>query len=86
MHVEVRLVALSEGRVAVDLTSEGWPGRAMGPELVSGDLRVDTAEHLHPTALRFTVDRAELPLGTEASVYYGNDEVARFVLPSQVTP
>jgi len=86
MRVTATASRLPGGEVALDLRSEGWPGRGESPALLIGDRRVEDSEHTHPTVLRFVVpaDVAWIA-GTPASVAYGDDEVARFELP-EVAP
>jgi hypothetical protein len=70
------------GEIVVDLRSEGWPGRAQSPALVIGQDRHETGEHPEPTVLRFVLPvGAAFPPGAPCSVWYGDDEVARFAAP-----
>lgn len=70
------------GEIVVDLRSDGWPGRAQAPALVVGQERHETGEHPEPTVLRFVLPvSASFSPGTACSVWYGDDEVARFVAP-----
>ena len=82
MRVVATAVRLGSGEIALDLRSEGWPGRGESPALVLGDRRFEDSEHTHPTVLRFTVPAdAPLAAGAPAAVAYGDDVVARFELP-----
>ena len=73
---------LSEQAVHVDIERFAWPGRAMEPELIVGQLRFVAYSHVSPTVLRYVVDGPGLlPTGAEASVRYGVHDVARFMLP-----
>ena len=74
---------LSGQAVHVNIEREGWPGRAMEPVLLVGQLRFNSYSHVSPTVLRYVVDGPDLlPQGAEASVRYGSHDVARFMLPA----
>jgi hypothetical protein len=69
--------------IAIEIQTEGWPGKAMDPVLVVGEARFTHYSHPSPTVIRFVVaDPALLPAGAEAIVRYGEREVARFTLPA----
>lgn len=86
MRVTATASRLSTGEIAVDLQSDGWPGRAENPALVIADQRFEDSEHTHPTALRFVLPAdVTWVAGAPASVAYGDDEVARVELP-EVAP
>ncbi len=87
LKVVVPTARLSDdGGIVVDLESDGWPGRASSPALIVGQERYENGEHPSPTVLRFELPAgAAFPAGAPCSVWYGEDEVARFVAP-EVTP
>jgi hypothetical protein len=73
----------ASGEVVLDLRSDGWPGRASSPVLVVGQARHGRAAHPEPTVLRFELpSERDLPQGAACSVWFGDDEVARFVAPA----
>jgi hypothetical protein len=68
-------------RIAVDLDAHRFPPRAFDPVLTIGDLRFVHYEHPRPGVLRFAlVGEAQLPLGAEVSIQYGDDASSRRVL------
>lgn len=76
-------VTQSGGGVFVEVTSDGWPGRATEPALHVGGARFDAYTHTSPVTLRFVVpDPALVPPGAEASVRYGDQVLASFVMPA----
>jgi len=78
---------LSQQAYAIDIETDGWPGRAMEPSLQVGEHTFHKYTHPTPTTIRFVVmEAALLPSGAEAVVRYGRDEVARFVLPEGAQP
>ena len=80
--VSVRVVPDGPG-MAVEITTDGWPGRAMEPALHVGQHRFDAYVHTSPVTLRFDVAEPDLlPQGAEARVQYGDDVVVSFVLPA----
>ena len=78
---------MSPNAVAIEIETEGWPGRAMDPVLRVGEYQFTAYTHVSPTVLRYVVDGPELlPAGAEAVVHFGRQEVARFLLPAVGNP
>lgn len=64
--------------VAIDVTAERWPVRALDPALHVGQLVLRHYRHVSPRVLRFVLaDRSALPRGAPACVMYGDDEGSR---------
>ena len=73
--------------VAIELTSEGWPGEAMEPTLEVQGRRFVHYTHPSPVALRFVVaDPSLVPAGETAVLRWGERVVAELTLPTVETP
>jgi hypothetical protein len=71
-----------QGGLDIDLISDGWPGAASIPELRIGQAVYTESEHVSPTVLRFVLPAGHAAsAGAEAAVWYGEREMARFVVP-----
>ena len=64
--------------VAIEITAEAWPVRALDPVLHVGDLELRHYTFPRLNVLRFVVaDRALLPVGAAAWIQYGDDTASR---------
>ena len=75
-------VVAATNPVAIDLHLErGWPGRAVDPVLLVGDLRFAVYEHPEPTVMRFVMaDRDALP-GGPMMLQWGEEVDSRVAIP-----
>lgn len=67
--------------VAIDLTAERWPGRALDPVLTIGELRLRRYSFPARHVIRFVLADASLvPANAEVAIQYGDDVSSRVVV------
>jgi len=78
----------TSGPVALDIRRpDGWPGRALDPELTVGELVFRQYVHVDAEILRFAAaERASLDMDAYAFVQWGDDESSRIEVMHEATP